>query len=536
MKRQWKRYFRDGEVSPRAVAHLLGNLFYDTGYHTEYFFIRFTRGVRHILHGIAGVFVWVFTLLGSLLKAFFGTILEDVLAPWKQISQGMHNLRTMMRQEREAGSQDVAQKGLQYFKRGVRAYRDLIWNALAYLMPLGATAILVFTVYTVLSYTFALSVEYNGQMVGFIENETVYENAQNLVQQRLQADADRSEWEGEATFTISVVSEAALSDQAELANRIIATSSQKFVEATGVMVNGTLVGVTQDSELVNEALEQAQAPYQKPDQSDWSVRFRHEVEVIPGLYFTDTLISGQELVNRLTGAAPFTLAGGESITMNCLEVQQVHRITYQEEIPYETVTSQSAELTWGDEVIQQAGVAGQQIVTADVVYDMNGVELQKVVLSQEVISEPVTEVILYGTLNQYGGAVGKPGDGNFIWPVPGYSGISRGMGYGHRGVDITGAYGTTIVAADNGLVEISENGAGTSNWSYGLFVKIDHGNGYTTLYAHCSELLVSEGEYVVKGQPIARMGSTGNSSGNHCHLEFTENGVLTNPYRFVTPP
>ena len=100
-------------------------------------------------------------------------------------------------------------------------------------------------VYTVLSYTFALSVEYNGQMVGFIENETVYENAQNLVQQRLQADADRSEWEGEATFTISVVSEAALSDQAELANRIIATSSQKFVEATGVMVNGTLVGVTQ---------------------------------------------------------------------------------------------------------------------------------------------------------------------------------------------------------------------------------------------------------------------------------------------------
>ena len=145
-------------------------------------------------------------------------------------------------------------------------------------------------------------------------------------------------------------------------------------------------------------------------------------------------------------------------------------------------------------------------------------------------------MILYGTLNQYGGAVGKPGDGNFIWPVPGYSGISRGMGYGHRGVDITGAYGTTIVAADNGLVEISENGAGTSNWSYGLFVKIDHGNGYTTLYAHCSELLVSEGEYVVKGQPSARMGSTGNSSGNHCHLEFTENGVLTNPYRFVTPP
>lgn len=536
MKKQWKRYFRDGEVSPRAVAHLLGRLFYDTGYHTEYFFISFARGVRRAFHGLTSAVIWVFSLLGSLLKSFFGTVLEDVLAPWKQISQGMHNLRTMMRQEREAGAQDVAQKGWRYFKRGVRAYRDLIWNALAYLMPLGATAILFFTVHTILSYTFALSVEYNGQMVGFIANETVYEDAQNLVQQRLQADADRSQWEGEATFTISVVSDAALSDQAELANRIIATSSEKFVEATGVMVNGTLVGVTQDSEAVNNALEQAQAPYEKPDQPDWSVRFRHDVEVVPGLYFTNTLISGQELVDRLNGNAAFTLTSGDSVTMNCLEVQQVQRITYQEEIPYETVTSQSADLNWGDEVIQQAGVAGQQTVTADVVYDMNGVELQRIVLSEEVTSEPVTEVIVYGVMNQYGGTVGEPGDGNFIWPVPGYTGISRGMGYGHRGVDITGAYGTTIVAADNGLVEISENGAGTSNWSYGLFVKIDHGNGYTTLYAHCSELLVSEGEYVVKGQPIARMGSTGNSSGNHCHLEFTKNGVLTNPYNFVSPP
>lgn len=536
MKKQWKRYFRDGEISPRAVTHLLGRLFYDTGYHTEYFFISFARGIRHIIHGFAGVFIWIFGLLGGLLKSFFGTILEDVLAPWKQIAQGMRNLRTMMRQEREAGSQDVAQKGWNYFKRGVRAYRDLIWNALAYLLPLGASAILVFTVHTVLSYTFALSVEYNGQIVGFIDNETVYEDAQNLVQQRLQSDADRSQWEGEATFTLSVVSDEALSDQAELANRIIATSSEKFVEATGVMVNGTLVGVTQESEAVNEALEQAQAPYEKPGQSDWSVRFRHNVEVIPGLYFTNTLISAQELVDRLVGNAPFTLSDGSTVTMNCLEVQQIQRITYQEEIPYETVTSQSADLSWGDEVIQQAGVAGQQTVTADVVYDMNGVELQKVILSQEVVSEPVTEIILYGTLNQYNGTVGEPGDGNFIWPVPGYSGISRGMGYGHRGLDITGAYGTTIVAADNGLVEISENGAGTSNWTYGLFVKIDHGNGYTTLYAHCSELLVSEGDYVVKGQPIARMGSTGNSSGNHCHLEFTKDGVLTNPYNFISPP
>ena len=52
MKKQWKRYFRDGEVSPRAVAHLLGRLFYDTGYHTEYFFISFARGVRRAFQDV----------------------------------------------------------------------------------------------------------------------------------------------------------------------------------------------------------------------------------------------------------------------------------------------------------------------------------------------------------------------------------------------------------------------------------------------------------------------------------------------------
>jgi murein DD-endopeptidase MepM/ murein hydrolase activator NlpD len=155
-----------------------------------------------------------------------------------------------------------------------------------------------------------------------------------------------------------------------------------------------------------------------------------------------------------------------------------------------------------------------------------------------VLLEATPTIILCGTYNPYGGSTGAVGDGTFIWPVPDYRSISRNASLpnGHRGMDIASDYGSVILAADNGVVTVSQNGAGTINWSYGLFVQIDHGNGYTTLYGHCSELLVSEGEYVVKGQPIARVGSTGRSTGNHLHFEVARNGVLQLPTNYVTPP
>ena len=141
----------------------------------------------------------------------------------------------------------------------------------------------------------------------------------------------------------------------------------------------------------------------------------------------------------------------------------------------------------------------------------------------------------YGTYNPYGGTAGDPATGEFTWPVPDYKGISRWASRYHRGADITARYGTTIVAADNGVVEVATDARGTAWWTYGKFVKIDHGNGFATVYAHCSELLVQQGEYVVKGQPIARVGSTGYSTGNHCHFEIQVNGQWTDTRRYVMP-
>ena len=99
----------------------------------------------------------------------------------------------------------------------------------------------------------------------------------------------------------------------------------------------------------------------------------------------------------------------------------------------------------------------------------------------------------------------------------------------HTGLDIAGPIGTTIAAAAGGTVVFS----GWDNYGLGYAVKISHGNGVETVYGHCSKLYVKTGEVVESGQAIAAMGSTGNSTGSHLHLEIRVNGVRHNPQLYL---
>lgn len=101
--------------------------------------------------------------------------------------------------------------------------------------------------------------------------------------------------------------------------------------------------------------------------------------------------------------------------------------------------------------------------------------------------------------------------------------------HSHSGLDIAAPYGTPIKAAASGTVTYS----GNAGDGFGNYVIISHGNGVTTVYAHCSQLLVSAGQTVSQGDVIAKVGSTGNSTGNHLHLEVRKNGVNYNPQNYV---
>ncbi|MCS7054982.1 MAG: peptidoglycan DD-metalloendopeptidase family protein [Thermoflexales bacterium] len=117
--------------------------------------------------------------------------------------------------------------------------------------------------------------------------------------------------------------------------------------------------------------------------------------------------------------------------------------------------------------------------------------------------------------------------GSFGWPTRGY--ISQGFRYYHRGIDIANGIGVPIYASDGGYVTY----AGWSEVGYGYMVQIDHGNGFSTLYAHLSQWYVDPGQPVSRGQIIGAMGSTGNSTGPHLHFEIRYNGVPQNPLVYL---
>ncbi len=99
----------------------------------------------------------------------------------------------------------------------------------------------------------------------------------------------------------------------------------------------------------------------------------------------------------------------------------------------------------------------------------------------------------------------------------------------HKGIDIGMPMGTSICATKDGTVSTSVYGTG----GYGYYIILDHGDGIQTLYAHCSKLLVSVGDVVTKGQIIAKVGSTGNSTGPHVHFEVRINGEQVDPLPYL---
>lgn len=143
--------------------------------------------------------------------------------------------------------------------------------------------------------------------------------------------------------------------------------------------------------------------------------------------------------------------------------------------------------------------------------------------------------------NGGGGSGGYVSKGNFTWPLPGVTNISSGFGsrWGsfHKGIDISsaGVYGKPIVAADSGRVIMAGWGNyGSGYGGYGNVVAIDHGGGYSTLYGHCSSVAVSSGTQVQKGQVIAYVGSTGQSTGPHLHFEIRVRGSAQNPLNYFS--
>ena len=187
------------------------------------------------------------------------------------------------------------------------------------------------------------------------------------------------------------------------------------------------------------------------------------------------------------------------------------------------VSSSKAEL---DSQIAEANAAMKRISDKSSEYkeliEDNNAEIQS-----------IRATILANNRPSSGGGSGGGGSGRLGYPTSSRT-ISAGFpnyssGRYHGGVDFPVPSGSNIYAADSGTVIIAKN----LNYSYGHYLVIDHGNGLSTLYAHNTTLLVGVGTHVNKGQVIALSGSTGNSTGPHCHFEVLLNGNQVNPMNYL---
>lgn len=239
--------------------------------------------------------------------------------------------------------------------------------------------------------------------------------------------------------------------------------------------------------------------------------FKELQSMNPGLDMDDTLHVGDKFVIKKE--------------VPLLTVETVEISTFAESIDYDVVYKESSSYYIGDQVVSRAGKKGKARVTARLT-KKNGKTVEREDLNTVVITEPVDKIIVKGTKVP----PPKKGTGTFIRPVN--VGVYRGWGmrWGrmHYGLDYAAPTGTSVYASDGGTVI-------TSGWhgNYGYYIKIDHGGGFVSLYAHCSKLLVKVGDKVYQGQRIGLVGNTGRSTGPHCHFEIFKFGKNVNPANYV---
>lgn len=467
------------------------------------------------------------------------------------------------------GEQDTRIAGL---KSAVRARRMKSVTAIA--IPVAILVAVGIGALVSSFYDVALSVEYDGKNLGYIKNERVYDSAVEQLENKIIGVETRYNFAATPLYKIAYVSGEQVYDAESFSDILLsAVLGDEIETGCGIYVDDVFLLAVREEGLIREFMTSLLEPYQTGD-ADTVIDFYADVEYRAGMYPVAKIMDYDEAVGILgfvdTSTVSYTCVKADTVSSVAekngltvenllkynpdieskivnkkkititipkpfLQIQKSVRSTYTEVIPYDTIIRNSSSYYEGYNEITTAGRTGSRKVTADIIY-VDGVEVGRNILESTVTKEPRSAVKLVGTKTAPKTAPsisfhGVEVTGVFMWPVNGGYISCKWMGYsGHRGLDIAAPKGTDIYASDGGVV----TKVNYSSKSYGYHVRIDHGNGFETLYAHCSKILVEVGDIVVKGEKIAEVGRTGRSTGNHLHFEVWVKGVRVNPITYIT--
>lgn len=467
-----------------------------------------------------------------------------------------------------------------YVKKAYKRHRNVFVYTVNTVLPIFAFLLLVATIRYMSNTTFALEVSYKNQTLGYVSNEEAYLAAQNQAKERLDIGAFNEDDDtiSKASYALKTVNLNSLNDSATICDRLIENSDSKITNACGIYIDGNFLCAVKNETDAISVFDKLLEPYES-NEKNATVGFVENVQYVQGLYpDNESTIWGADLLQKRlnttkTEAQYYSVQSGDTLSgiadkfdiktrelyaLNSGLSETIHvgqkllissevnylrvKVTKTEKrtvsVAYKTIKVNNSSLYTGTSRTITKGVNGSQVVTELISY-VDGVKTSVQEISRVTTKEAVNEKIEVGTKTRYYSSYSGIGSttkyGRMVWPCVGATVISSPYGYRsrgfHSGVDLCrpgGTYGAMIVAADSGTVTTA-----TYHSSYGYYIIINHGNGISTLYAHCSKLRVSVGQHVSAGQVIAAAGSTGNSTGAHCHFEVRVNGRTVNPMSYL---
>lgn len=582
--------FKGGNMVSEKEKHILaadGNVSNRSLYNGVYNFGEYILSVlMYILSGIKSSFLGfidrnedrinaLLHIIGNRLKKL-GKSIAHPFVRWQKAMK--LSFSEVGRIRHEKGKLAAAAAILKMLGRALFGKRGLAYSLFNYALPIICVAVFLNIVSYANSMTYSLKLTVNGDFVGYVANETVFTEAERIVQQRINYMDTNTEI---VTFTPAYQLEMTGQNDAltkyQLADKLLASMDAEIVHAYGLYIGNAFYGALTEKDKIDATLEELLDVY-RTGAANEKVAFENTISYEPGLYLAESIVNEDDIIETITAkknvATYYTAVEGDSpiaittklgMTMSefaalnpgfsestmvyigdkflitqeepYLAVTVTRTEVYDENTAYDTEYYNDSTKYQGSSVVTQNGIYGTDRVTADVSY-INGVEVRRKVLNRITVEEPTPKIVALGTKTPPSNTdyvIQNVEVGQMYWPVGGSNGgliseMPYGYGgyYGHKGLDISAPYGTPIYAADSGTVTLAK-------WygDYGYCVMIEHDNGIVTVYGHASYLHVYAGQRVTQGQQIADVGSTGRSTGNHLHFEVRINGICMNPINYL---
>lgn len=450
--------------------------------------------------------------------------------------------------------------------------RSMACSVLNVAVPIVAVAALLWTVRFWNQMEYGLFAECAGEPVGVLEDETVFEDASAMLYGQMTYDTvSEVEVQAAPAFRLLASTDTAYAG-ADRVSEALLEQTEGIQRGAGLYIDGVLVGAVSETETLSSFLAEILAVEKEACNAE-EAYFLENVEIVTGLFAECDILTMEDLQALLAGTAqtaetyrakqgdtlekiaqrqavPALLLSAENGGLRgTLEAETTVRVgaedpllhvvvvkteTYEQEFPYGTVTTEDASLYSDEKIVTQEGENGTERRKDRVSY-LGGEEIARESLERVVLEEAVDEQVTVGTLVRPTGEEPGVASGIFSWPTPTLWTVTSEYGarWGtvHQGMDISGggATGQPIVASDAGVVSF----VAYHDYGYGYHVEIDHGNGFVTRYAHASDIAVTQGQKVAKGDVIAYVGSTGDSTGPHLHFEIIASGVQVDPRLYL---